>query len=64
MLRRFAIYMMFSASKAALNMFTSHMAEEFSAIGVRVNSVASDSFPGGITTQSVCDASRASIATR
>jgi NAD(P)-dependent dehydrogenase (short-subunit alcohol dehydrogenase family) len=45
-------------------MLTSHMVEELSAIGVRVNSVAPDSFPGGITTESVCDASRASIATR
>jgi NAD(P)-dependent dehydrogenase (short-subunit alcohol dehydrogenase family) len=31
---------------------------------VNAAAVAPDSFPGGITTQSVCDASRASIATR
>ena len=46
----------YSASKAALNMLTCHMAEEFSAIGIRVNSVAPDRFPETVTTESVCDA--------
>ena len=46
----------YSASKAALNMLTCHMAEEFSTIGIRVNSVAPDTFPQLVTTESVCDA--------
>ena len=46
----------YSASKAALNMLTCHMAEELSALGVRVNAVAPDSFPHRISTESVCDA--------
>jgi len=46
----------YSASKAALNMLTCHMAEEFSAFGVRVNSVAPDTLPQSVTTESVCDA--------
>jgi NAD(P)-dependent dehydrogenase (short-subunit alcohol dehydrogenase family) len=46
----------YAASKAALNMLTCHLAEEFSAFGVRVNAVAPESFPHRITTESVCDA--------
>ena len=46
----------YSASKAALNMLTCHMAEEFGAIGVRVNALAPDSFPRAVSTESVCDA--------
>jgi NAD(P)-dependent dehydrogenase (short-subunit alcohol dehydrogenase family) len=46
----------YSASKAALNMLTCHMAEEFATLGVRVNSVAPDTFPQHVTTESVCDA--------
>jgi NAD(P)-dependent dehydrogenase (short-subunit alcohol dehydrogenase family) len=46
----------YSASKAALNMLTCHMAEEFAAIAVRVNALAPDSFPRAVSTESVCDA--------
>jgi NAD(P)-dependent dehydrogenase (short-subunit alcohol dehydrogenase family) len=46
----------YSASKAALNMLTCHMAEELGAIGVRANAVAPDSFPQAVSTESVCDA--------
>lgn len=46
----------YSASKAALNMLTCHMAEEFSALGIRVNGVAPDAFPESVTTEGVCDA--------
>jgi NAD(P)-dependent dehydrogenase (short-subunit alcohol dehydrogenase family) len=46
----------YGASKAALNMLTCHMAEEFSELGIRVNSVAPDTFPERVTTESVCDA--------
>jgi NAD(P)-dependent dehydrogenase (short-subunit alcohol dehydrogenase family) len=46
----------YSASKAALNMLTCHMADEFGALGIRVNAVAPDSFPQAVSTESVCDA--------
>jgi NAD(P)-dependent dehydrogenase (short-subunit alcohol dehydrogenase family) len=46
----------YGASKAALSMLSCHMAQEFSAIGIRVNAVAPDSFPARVTTESVCDA--------
>lgn len=46
----------YSVSKAALNMLTCHMAEEFASLGVRVNAIAPDSFPERIATESVCDA--------
>jgi NAD(P)-dependent dehydrogenase (short-subunit alcohol dehydrogenase family) len=44
---------MYAASKAAMNTLTRHMADEFSAIGVRVNAVAPNSFPGIVSTKSV-----------
>jgi NAD(P)-dependent dehydrogenase (short-subunit alcohol dehydrogenase family) len=44
---------MYSASKAALNYVTCHMADEFSVFGVRANAVAPGSFPGQITTEQV-----------
>ena len=46
----------YSASKAALNMLTCHMAEEFSSLGIRVNNVSPGAFPEALTTESVCDA--------
>jgi NAD(P)-dependent dehydrogenase (short-subunit alcohol dehydrogenase family) len=46
----------YSATKAALNMLTVHMAEEFSTFGVRVNALAPDSFPARVATEAVCDA--------
>jgi NAD(P)-dependent dehydrogenase (short-subunit alcohol dehydrogenase family) len=44
---------MYAASKAALNHLTLHMAQEFDAIGVRVNAVAPNSFPSLIPTSRV-----------
>ncbi|WP_437576422.1 SDR family NAD(P)-dependent oxidoreductase [Sorangium sp. So ce887] len=44
---------MYSASKAALNYITCHMADEFSAFGVRANAIAPASFPGQIPTERV-----------
>jgi NAD(P)-dependent dehydrogenase (short-subunit alcohol dehydrogenase family) len=46
----------YSATKAALNMLTVHMAEEFSAFGVRVNALAPESFPRRVATEAVCEA--------
>jgi NAD(P)-dependent dehydrogenase (short-subunit alcohol dehydrogenase family) len=45
----------YAASKAALNHLTRHMADEFSAIGVRVNAVAPNSFPRVVGTDYVAD---------
>jgi NAD(P)-dependent dehydrogenase (short-subunit alcohol dehydrogenase family) len=45
----------YSASKAALNYLTMHMAEEFHVAGVRVNAIAPTSFPRLITTESVAN---------
>jgi NAD(P)-dependent dehydrogenase (short-subunit alcohol dehydrogenase family) len=48
----------YSASKAALNYLTLHMADEFSAIGVRVNALAPTSFPSLIPTESAAEGIR------
>lgn len=45
----------YSASKAAINNLTCHMANEFSAFGVRVNAVAPNSFPHRVSTERVCE---------
>ena len=45
----------YSLSKAALNYLTYHLASEFWDIGVRVNAVAPNSFPGRIPIQRVLD---------
>lgn len=47
---------LYATSKAALNHLTYHMASEFWDIGVRVNAVASDTFPGRVPTKEVLDA--------
>lgn len=47
---------MYSASKAALNYLTCHMADEFSVFGVRANAVAPASFPGQVPTERVVSA--------
>jgi len=46
----------YSASKAALNYLTMHMAQEFVPLGVRVNALAPNSFPRLIPTESVAEA--------
>jgi NAD(P)-dependent dehydrogenase (short-subunit alcohol dehydrogenase family) len=46
----------YSASKAALNYFTCHMAAEFASFGIRANAVAPTSFPRRIPTRRVVEA--------
>ncbi len=46
----------YAASKAALNQLTRHMASEYDRIGVRVNALAPNTFPGIVTTESVLEA--------
>jgi NAD(P)-dependent dehydrogenase (short-subunit alcohol dehydrogenase family) len=46
----------YAATKAALNHATYHMASEFWDLGVRVNAVAPDTFPGRVRTEQVLDA--------
>jgi len=48
----------YSASKAALNMLTCHLADDFAAFGVRANALAPNSFPGRVRTESVASAIR------
>ncbi|HKQ99953.1 MAG TPA: SDR family oxidoreductase [Pyrinomonadaceae bacterium] len=43
----------YSASKAALNQLTYHLADEFKAFGVRVNATAPNAFPRIVSTESV-----------
>ncbi|PWJ86908.1 NAD(P)-dependent dehydrogenase (short-subunit alcohol dehydrogenase family) [Mesorhizobium loti] len=43
----------YSASKAALNYMSCHLANEFHAFGVRVNAVAPNAFPGIVATEDV-----------
>jgi NAD(P)-dependent dehydrogenase (short-subunit alcohol dehydrogenase family) len=46
----------YSATKAALNFLTLHMADEFGYIGVRVNAIAPNSFPSAVSVESVSEA--------
>lgn len=47
---------LYATSKAALNHLTYHMATEFWDLGVRVNAVAPDTFPGRVAVSEVVDA--------
>jgi NAD(P)-dependent dehydrogenase (short-subunit alcohol dehydrogenase family) len=47
---------LYGTSKAALNHLTYHLANEFWDLGVRVNSIAPDTFPGRIPTEEVLEA--------
>ena len=44
---------LYGASKAALELLTRHMANEFAALGVRANAIAPNSFPSIVCTESV-----------
>jgi NAD(P)-dependent dehydrogenase (short-subunit alcohol dehydrogenase family) len=46
----------YSATKASLNYLSYHMASEFWEMGVRVNNIAPNTFPGIVSTHSVLDA--------
>jgi NAD(P)-dependent dehydrogenase (short-subunit alcohol dehydrogenase family) len=46
---------MYAMSKAALNHLTYHLASEFWHIGIRVNGIAPDTFPGRVPTDAVLD---------
>jgi NAD(P)-dependent dehydrogenase (short-subunit alcohol dehydrogenase family) len=45
----------YAATKAALNHVTYHLASELWHIGIRVNAIAPDTFPGRVATESVLD---------
>jgi 3-oxoacyl-[acyl-carrier protein] reductase len=46
---------MYSAGKAALNTLTRHMAQDYAALGIRVNALAPTSFPSLVPTSAVVD---------
>jgi NAD(P)-dependent dehydrogenase (short-subunit alcohol dehydrogenase family) len=46
----------YAASKAALNTFTLHLADELEMVGVRVNAVAPNSFPSIVAESEVVNA--------
>ena len=46
---------LYSASKAALDFVTSHLAAELEPVGVRVNALAPNTYPGIVTTEMVLD---------
>jgi NAD(P)-dependent dehydrogenase (short-subunit alcohol dehydrogenase family) len=46
---------LYGTSKAALNHLTYHLANDFWDIGIRVNAVAPDTFPGRVATDNVLD---------
>ncbi len=46
----------YAASKSALNQLTGHMADEFAAVGVRVNATAPNSFPSIVPTSRAAEA--------
>jgi NAD(P)-dependent dehydrogenase (short-subunit alcohol dehydrogenase family) len=46
----------YAATKAALNVLSAHMAEEFGVLGVRVNATAANSFPALVSTERAADA--------
>lgn len=56
---------LYAASKAALNQLTGHMAQEFAAVGVRVNATAANTFPSLIpierAAQAIVDLDRSSL---
>jgi NAD(P)-dependent dehydrogenase (short-subunit alcohol dehydrogenase family) len=43
----------YGSTKAALNMLTGHMSDEFRPLGVRVNAIAPNSFPGRVPLEAV-----------
>jgi NAD(P)-dependent dehydrogenase (short-subunit alcohol dehydrogenase family) len=46
---------LYSASKAALDFVTSHLAAELEPVGVRINALAPNTFPGIVATELVLD---------
>lgn len=49
---------LYAATKAALNLLTGHMAQEFATIGIRVNATAANSFPALVSTERAARAIR------